>query len=151
MPPPAPGCGPCAARDEENAQLREQLTARDAEVTGLRGQVADLKDRIARLERAVSRNSGNSSMPPSGMTRRAASRPASSGGRQNATPRRSGTGASSRGRCGVTWTVPDDTFDYYPEGTCACGADLGEPDRSRRRAVLPAERGPRAEGSDDPA
>ena len=26
----------------------------------------------------------------------------------------------------MTWTVPDDTFDYYPEGTCACGADLGD-------------------------
>ena len=72
MLPPAPGCAPCAARDEENAQLRDQLAWRDAEVTGLRGQVAaqdgelaELKDRIARLERAVSRNSGNSSMPPS--------------------------------------------------------------------------------------
>ena len=66
MPPPAPGCTPCAARDEEITQLREQLAGRDAEVTGLRGQVAELKDRVARLERAVSRNSGNSSMPPSG-------------------------------------------------------------------------------------
>ena len=26
----------------------------------------------------------------------------------------------------MTWTVPDDTFDYYPEGTCACSADLGD-------------------------
>ena len=104
MPSPAPGCGPCAARDEQIAQLQQQLAVRDAEVTGLRdqaaaqdGELAELKDRIARLERAVSRNSGNSSMPPSGMTRRAASRPASSGARQNGTPRRSGTGASSRG------------------------------------------------------
>ena len=73
MLPPAPGCAPCAARDEEIAQLQERLAARDAEVTGLRDQiaardaeVADLTDRVTRLERAVSRNSGNSSMPPSG-------------------------------------------------------------------------------------
>ena len=66
MLPPAPGCAPCAARDEEIAQLQDQLAARDTEVTGLHGQVAELKDRIARLERAVSRNSGNSCMPPSG-------------------------------------------------------------------------------------
>ena len=71
MLPPAPGCAPCAARDEQIAQLQDQLAARDAEVTGLHGQVAakasrGLMDRIARLERAVSRNSGNSSMPPSG-------------------------------------------------------------------------------------
>ena len=67
IPPPAPGCTPCAVRDEEIAQLREQLAARDAEVTGLReqiaaqdGELAELKDRLTRLERAVSRNSGNS-------------------------------------------------------------------------------------------
>ena len=73
MPSPAPGCALCAARDEEIAQLQDQLAARHAEVTELReqaaaqdGELADLKDRIARLERAVSRNSGNSSMPPSG-------------------------------------------------------------------------------------
>ncbi|MGD0066073.1 MAG: IS66 family transposase [Streptosporangiaceae bacterium] len=127
MPSPAPDCAPCAARDEEITQLQEQLAARDAEVTGLHGQVTELKDRIARLERAASRNSGNSSMPPSGddtpgrkpprKKRRAAERDAAkkrSRGKQPGTP-----GAA------MTWTVPDDTFGYYPEGTCACGADLG--------------------------
>jgi transposase len=125
---PAPGCAPCAARDEEITQLQEQLTVRDTEVAGLHGQVAELKDRIARLERAMSRNSGNSSMPPSGddtpgrkpprKQRRAAERDAAkkrSRGKQPGAP-----GAA------MTWTVPDDTFGYYPEGTCACGADLGD-------------------------
>ena len=135
MPPPAPGCAPCAARDEEIAQLQEQLAARDAEVTGLRGQVAaqdgqlaELKDRIARLERVVSRNSGNSSMPPSGddtpgrkpprKQRRAAERDAAKKRSRGKQPGAPGTA--------MTWTVPDDTFGYYPEGTCACGADLGD-------------------------
>lgn len=100
MPPPVPGCAPCAARDEEIAQLRELLAARDAGVTGLRGEVAELKDQVARLERAVSRDSGNSSMPPSGDDSRAASRPASRGGRRSGTRRRSAGEASSPARQG---------------------------------------------------
>ena len=126
MPPPAPGCTPCAARDEEIAQLREQLAGRDAEVTGLRGQVAELKDRVARLERAVSRNSGNSSMPPSGddtpgrkpprKQRRAAERDAAKNRRRGKQPGAPGTA--------MTWTCPDVTRDWFPEGACECGAAL---------------------------
>ena len=135
MPPPAPGCAPCAARDEEIAQLQEQLAARDTEVTGLReqiaaqdGDLAELKDRLTRLERAVSRNSGNSSMPPSGddtpgrkpprKKRRAAERDAAKKRKRGKQPGAPGSA--------ITWTVPDDTRDYYPEGTCACGTDLAE-------------------------
>jgi len=51
LPPPAPGCASCAARD--------------AEIAALRAQLAELGERVARMERAASRNSGNSSMPPS--------------------------------------------------------------------------------------
>jgi len=127
MPPPAPGCTPCAARDEEIAQLREQLATRDAEVTGLRGQVTELNDRVARLERAVSRNSGNSSMPPSGddtpgrkpprKQRRAAERDAAKKRKRGKQP---GTPGSA-----MTWTDPDETRDWFPAGACECGADLG--------------------------
>ena len=135
MPPPAPGCAPCAARDEEIAQLQEQLAARDTEVTGLReqiaardGDLAELKDRLTRLERAVSRNSGNSSMPPSGddtagrkpprKKRRAAERDAAKKRKRGKQPGAPGSA--------MTWTVPDDSRDCYPEGTCACGTDLAE-------------------------
>ena len=50
---PAPGqdCAGCAARDAEIAELRAQMK--------------EMRDRIAAMERAASRNSGNSSMPPS--------------------------------------------------------------------------------------
>ena len=119
MLPPALGCAPCAARDEEIAQLREQLAARDAEVT-------DLQDRVARLERSVSRNSGNSSMPPSGdetpgrrpprKQRRAAERDAAKKRKRGKQPGAPGSA--------MTWTEPDVTRDWFPEGTCECGADL---------------------------
>ena len=119
MLPPALGCAPCAARDEEIAQLREQLAAPEPEVT-------DLKDRVARLERSVSRNSGNSSMAPSGddtpgrrpprKQRRAAERDAAKKRKRGKQPGAPGSA--------MTWTEPDVTRDWFPEGTCECGADL---------------------------
>src|SRR5260370_26435898 len=51
MPHPAPGCAWCAARDEQIAELTAQ--------------VREVRERIAEMERTASRNSGNSSMPPS--------------------------------------------------------------------------------------
>ena len=124
MPSPAPGCGPCAARDEQIAQLQQQLAVRDAEVTGLRdqaaaqdGELAELKDRIARLERAVSRNSGNSSMPPSGddTLRRPPRKQRRQAERDAAKERVAGKQPGVPGAA-MTWTVPDDTFGYYPGG-----------------------------------
>ena len=144
MPPPAPGCTPCAARDEEIAQLREQLAGRHAEVTGLRGQVAELKDRVARLERAVSRNSGNSSMPPSGddtpgrkpprKQRRAAERDAAKNRRRGKQPGAPGTA--------MTWTCPDVTRDWFPEGACECGAALDGAAASGSRGRTSRKRSP---------
>jgi len=58
LPPPAPGCRSCAARDEEIALLRDRVDAQQA-------QLKELTEQVARLERLLSRNSGNSSMPPS--------------------------------------------------------------------------------------
>jgi transposase len=89
-------------------------------------EVAELRARVARLERALSRNSQNSSMPPSGddapgrkpprKQRRAAERDAKRGrGKQPGAP-----GSA------MTWAEPDDTRDHYPRGTCPCGRDLAE-------------------------
>ena len=143
--PPAPGLRPVRARDEENAQLREQLTA-DAEVTGLRGQVADLKDRTPAWS-APCPATAPVAVPPSGMTRRAASRPASSGGRQSDAAR-SGTGRAAGGAgAAMTWTVPDDTFDYYPRAPARAARTSVMPPISASRG-LPRGRGSRAEGSD---
>jgi transposase len=118
VPPAVPDCPGCAARDEQIAGLREELRAQ-AE------QAAELRERVARLERALSRNSQNSSMPPSGddvpgrkpprKQRRAAEREA---GKRN---RGKQPGAPGSAMC---WAEPDDTRDHFPQGTCGCGADL---------------------------
>jgi transposase len=90
----------------------------------LRAQLAELGERVAQMERALSRNSGNSSMPPSGddlpgrrpprKQRRAAER---------AEKRRRGKQPGSPGSA-MCWAKPDVTLDYHPQGTCGCGAGL---------------------------
>jgi len=61
-----------AALHAENARLRDTverqrmlLEDKDAKIAGLEAGNAELEERIARLERLISRNSGNSSLPPS--------------------------------------------------------------------------------------
>jgi len=100
-------------------ELREALRIRQEET-------AELRDRVARLERALSRNSGNSSMPPSGddapgrkpprKQRRSAERDAA---KKRARGKQPGAPGSA-----MSWAVPDDTLDHYPQGACECGADL---------------------------
>jgi transposase len=118
--PAALGCAGCAARDEGIALLRGQADV-------LRAQLKDQQDKIARLERLVSRNSGNSSMPPS-----ADDLP----GKKQPQDRK--RGASGKRRPGkqpgapgahLAWNNhPDKTIDHFPGGDCACGADLREAD-----------------------
>src|SRR5271166_3073226 len=137
MPPPAPGCASCAARDEEIAGL----VARAAELTDLRAQVAglgelreelraaeeqvsQLREQVTRLERIVSRNSGNSSMPPSGDDapgRKPPRRQRRAQEREDAKNRKRGKQPGAPGAA-MCWAEPDDTRDHYPDG--ACGADL---------------------------
>lgn len=50
----------------ENEQLRADVAELQADVVSLAAENAALKDKLARLERLISRNSGNSSMAPSG-------------------------------------------------------------------------------------
>ena len=129
MPPPTPGCAGCAARDAEIADLRAQL----AEFAGLReelraraAEAAELRDRVARLERIISRNSGNSSMPPSGDDapgRKPPRKQRRAQEREDAKKRKRGKQPGAPGAA-MCWAEPDDTRDYYPEGACACGADL---------------------------
>jgi transposase len=78
--------------------------------------------RIAELERAVSRNSGNSSMPPSTDDlpgRKTPSRRPGKGGKRGKRPGAAGSG--------LAWVAdPTLTLPHYPGGACGCGADLAE-------------------------
>jgi len=107
---------------------RDALIAGQAErIAVLEAIVADLRDQLGAAARAVSRNSGNSSMPPSAddlpgrkpprKQRRAAERAEKKRkpGKQPGSP----GAAMSRER-------PDRTEDSYPGGSCSCGKSLAD-------------------------
>jgi transposase len=109
--------------DPRDALIREQAE----QIAVLRALVADLREQLESAQRASSRNSGNSSIPPSmddqpgrkppRRERRAAERAAGKRkpGKQPGSP-----GAS------MTWEVPDRTEDHFPGGACPCGRDLAD-------------------------
>ena len=108
--------------DLRDALIREQAQ----QIAALEAVVADLREQLAAAVRAGSRNSGNSSMPPSSddlpgrkpprKQRRAAER---AEGKKRKRGKQSGSpGAAMR------WEDPDRTEDHYPQGACECGRDL---------------------------
>jgi len=108
-------------QDPRDALIREQAER----IAALEAVVADLREQLAAAARAGSRNSGNSSMPPSSddlpgrkpprKQRRAAERAGRKRGKQPGSP-----GAS------MTWQIPDRTEDHFPQGACSCGLDLAD-------------------------
>jgi transposase len=113
-------------------ELVGQLAARDRQVAGMAVQLAQLLEanealaaKLAQLEHLLSRNSGNSSNPPSrdddpGRTpppqrQRGGAGPARSRGKQPGAP-----GSQ------LAWTdAPNQRRDRFPQGCCGCGGDLG--------------------------
>ncbi|HTQ90631.1 MAG TPA: transposase, partial [Streptosporangiaceae bacterium] len=89
--------------------------------------VADLRERLAAAERAGSRNSGNSSMPPSadGLPGRKMPRQQRRAAERAEKKRNRGKQPGSPGAA-MRWEVPDRTEDHYPQGGCACGRDLAD-------------------------
>jgi hypothetical protein len=135
--------------DPRDALIREQAER----IAALEAVVADLRERLEAAERAGSRNSGNSSIPPSSddqpgrelprKQRRAAERAGKKKpGKQPGSP-----GAAMR------WEVPDRAGGWYPRGACACGPDLadarttscsaGPGDRPHRHSPRNQNRNPR--------
>lgn len=126
------------SRGELIALVRRQ----DGQITTLSTQVADLLEaneqiavltatnealaaRLAKLEHLLSRNSGNSSMPPSTDGELGKTAPAEK--------RRRGWPPRSRGKqpgapgANLAWVArPDDQRDRFPQGRCECGHDLAE-------------------------
>jgi Transposase IS66 family/Family of unknown function (DUF6444) len=97
------------------------LEARNGE---LAGEVADLRERLARLERLVSRNSGSSSMPPSSddLPGRKAPGQRKRGGSGNRPGKQPGAPGAH-----LAWREePDDAQAVFPAGPCSCGRDLAD-------------------------
>ena len=109
------------SRVELVALAREQA----GELTRLRAENAE--SRLDRLERLLSRNSGNSSMPPSTDDlpgrKPPVDKPAGGGG---AAKRKRGKQPGAPGAWLAWRDEPDDTVTHLPQGRCGCGADLVE-------------------------
>jgi transposase len=117
LPPPAAGCVSCAVRDREIAALRAEN--------------AEMARRLASLERAASRNSGNSSLPPSSDDVRPG-RSAPRGRKRGGPARRCrGKQPGARGRWLGWVTGPDETVSHRPAGRCACGVSLAAAENVR--------------------
>jgi transposase len=113
-----------AAREAVIAAQARVIEVLAAENARLAGQIAGLAARVERLERLASRNSGNSSMPPSaddlpGRTPPQRKRPDDGKRRPGKQPGAPGSH--------LAWSEhPDDTVPHFPAGTCDCGADLAQ-------------------------
>jgi transposase len=109
-----------------NETLRVLVEDKDAVIAGLRAQNAELEARVARLERAVSRNSGNSSMPPSTDDLPGKKAPREKKPRRADGTRRPGKQPGAPGAY-LAWDPdPDDRVPHFPRGACGCGADLAD-------------------------
>jgi transposase len=109
-----------------NESLRVLVEDKDAVIAGLRAQNAELEARVARLERAASRNSGNSSMPPSTDGLPGKKPPREKQPRRPDGTRRPGKQPGAPGAY-LAWNPdPDDRVPHFPRGACGCGADLAD-------------------------
>jgi transposase len=110
-----------AVQDRQLAQVAVQ----GEQIAALEAMVADLREQLERALRALSRNSGNSSMPPSsdGQPGRKPPRRERRAAERAAGKRKQGKQPGSPG-ASMTWEVPDRTEDHFPAGACACGRDL---------------------------
>ena len=140
------------SRHELIVLVREQagqLAARDGQITALATQVADLMEaneqlaaKLARLEHLLSRNSGNSSLPPSMDDQPGRRPPDGKAGRKRGGGRSPGKQPGAPGSH-LAWSEdPDETIPHFPDGACACGAPLaGAPDlgvaASHQQAEIP--------------
>lgn len=111
----------------------ERLAGQDRQITLMAGQVAELVEanealagRLATVEHLLSRNSGNSSNPPSRDGDPGKPAPPQKNRRGKGGPTR--PRGKQRGAPGshLPWTEsPDQRQDRFPQGRCDCGEDLG--------------------------
>jgi transposase len=110
---------------ESNEQLRtgnEELRTNNEE---LRAVNEVLAARLARVEHLLSRNSGNSSMPPSCDHDPGKTAPPQKQRSRGRLGRKRGKQPGAPGSH-LPWTqTPNARFDRFPQGHCECGRDLG--------------------------
>jgi len=112
-----------AALQEANTRLHAENAELRAENAELKAELAEQGKKLARLERLLSRNSGNSSMAPSGDDQ-PGKKPPEPGKRGGGRKRKPGKQPGVAG-AHLEWNDnPDKTLAQYPEGTCTCGTDL---------------------------
>lgn len=123
------------SRDELIVVVRRQagqITAQAAQIAELMETVEALTARLAKLEHLLSRNSGNSSMPPSKDDDPGKPAPPEKRGRGG--PKRSRGKQPGAPGSHLAWTDdPEVRRDRFPEGRCDCGDDL---DRARDLGVV---------------
>ena len=124
LPPPAPDCASCVARDAVIAEQARALEEQAAAVAELRSDVVALAAEVRDLRRRLGRNSGNSSMPPSADDLPGRTPPEPKPKRARSGKRKPGGQPGAPGSH-LAWTRdPDETVGHFPDGACACGAAL---------------------------
>ena len=109
--------------DARIAVLEEQISLLRAANEALTAANKDLSARVGRLEHLLSRNSSNSSSPPS-KDDQPGKKPPAPKNRRGPTDRAKGKQKGVPG-ANLAWSdSPDDTKDRFPQGTCGCGHDL---------------------------
>jgi hypothetical protein len=114
------------AKFTELASVHQQLTSAHAELITvheqLKGRYDELAVKVARLEHLLTRNSGNSSMPPSTDDQPGKTPPK---GKDRGRPKRAKGKQKGAPGANLSWSdAPDDRQNRFPEGSCGCGADL---------------------------
>jgi transposase len=114
------------AQNGLQASALEQVRAAHVELTAaheqLRAGYDELVVMVARLEHLLSRNSGNSSMPPSLDDKPGGTPPK---GKGRATSKRAKGKQQGAAGVNLSWSdAPEDRKDQFPQGACGCGEDL---------------------------
>jgi transposase len=123
------------SRDELIVVVRRQagqLIAQDRQISEMAGQLARLMEanealagKLAKLEHLLSRNSGNSSNPPSKDDDPGKPAPPDKDKRGQGGPTRARGKQPGAPGTHLAWTEnPDKRRDRFPEGRCDCGDDL---------------------------
>jgi transposase len=96
----------------------------DAQIADLVEENEQLAGRLARLEHLLSRNSRNSSLPPSTDDGPGKTPPPVKSNRCGGGPRRKGKQLGAPGANLAFTDTPDAQEDRFPQGACECGTDL---------------------------